>query len=81
MLIEDEFTGLKLSKQRKYQLRMERDRRCTICGDEAAPMQGRCVKHLISDRERQRKRQRYKKRYLEAPSYQFVERQQRALLP
>src|SRR5262245_2120567 len=26
------FTELKISRQRKYQLRMERDGRCTICG-------------------------------------------------
>jgi hypothetical protein len=30
--IDDEFKGLPISRQRKYQLRMQRDRRCTECG-------------------------------------------------
>src|ERR1035441_10685629 len=31
-IIKDEFTGLPVSPQRKYQLRMKRDGRCVICG-------------------------------------------------
>jgi hypothetical protein len=34
--IEDEFTDLPMSRQRKYQLRMQRDQRCTECGEPAA---------------------------------------------
>jgi hypothetical protein len=30
--IQDEFTHLRVSRQRKYQLRMQRDKRCTECG-------------------------------------------------
>ena len=47
--IEDEFTNLPISRQRKYQLRMQRDRRCTECGEPA--IQGsRCLKHLVKKR-------------------------------
>ena len=51
--IQDEFTTLPISRQRKYQLRMKRDRRCTECGQEAAKG-SRCLEHLILARERQR---------------------------
>ena len=30
--IEDEFTHLNVSRQRKYQMRMSRDQKCTECG-------------------------------------------------
>jgi len=33
--IQDEFTHLRISRQRKYQLRMQRDQRCTECGESA----------------------------------------------
>lgn len=33
--IQDEFTNLSISRQRKYQLRMARDGRCTKCGQPA----------------------------------------------
>jgi hypothetical protein len=60
--IKDEFTGLAISRQRKYQLRMQRDRRCTICGEPA--IQGvRCLKHLVQAREQQRKKRGLKRRY------------------
>jgi hypothetical protein len=60
--IIDEFTTLNVSRQRKYQLRMQRDNRCTECGEPAA--QGsRCVKHLVRARERQRNRIGCKRRY------------------
>jgi len=36
--IIDEFTALPISRQRKYQLRMQRDQRCSECGEPA--MQG-----------------------------------------
>ena len=45
--IEDEFTKLPISRQRKYQLRMQRDKRCTECGAQA--MEGsRCLEHLVN---------------------------------
>jgi len=68
--IEDEFTHLRTSRQRKYQLRMLRDKRCTECGEPA--VQGsRCLKHLIKARERQRERRGLKRRYLGTLSYRL----------
>ena len=60
--IQDEFTHLKISRQRKYQLRMNRDNRCTECG--APAVEGsRCLNHLVRARERQRKKKGCKRRY------------------
>jgi hypothetical protein len=68
--IQDEFTKLPLSRQRKYQLRMQRDKRCTECGQPAA--QGsRCLKHLVKARERQRKKRGLKRRYYNTLSYKL----------
>src|SRR3974377_215960 len=44
--IVDEFTHLPISRQRKYQLRMQRDKRCTECGEPAAEG-SRCLNHLV----------------------------------
>jgi hypothetical protein len=68
--IQDEFTALPISRQRKYQLRMQRDRRCTECG-EAAVHGSRCLKHLINARERQRRKRGLKRRYYGTLSYQL----------
>jgi hypothetical protein len=68
--IQDEFTDLPISRQRKYQLRMQRDRRCTECG-EAAAHGSRCLKHLINARERQRRKRGLKRRYYGTLSYQL----------
>jgi hypothetical protein len=68
--IQDEFTTLSISRQRKYQLRMQRDHRCSDCGEPAA--QGsRCVKHLVKARERQRKKRGLKRRYYNTLSYKL----------
>jgi hypothetical protein len=68
--IQDEFTTLSISRQRKYQLRMQRDHRCSECGEPAA--QGsRCVKHLVKARERQRKKRGLKRRYYNTLSYKL----------
>ena len=68
--INDEFTRLPVSRQRKYQLRMKRDRRCTECGQPA--VQGsRCLKHLVKARERQRKKRGLKRRYHGTLSYRL----------
>ena len=70
--IEDEFTKMRTSRQRKYQLRMLRDKRCTECGEPA--VQGsRCLKHLIKARERQRKKRGLKRRYYNTLSYRLQE--------
>lgn len=52
--IKDEFSKLNVSKQRKYQLRKARDKRCHLCGQ---PSAGKtfCLKHMVERRERQRK--------------------------
>lgn len=42
-MIKDEFTNLPISKQRKYQLRKERDRECVGCGRRAATGCLRCA--------------------------------------
>ena len=68
--IRDEFTELPISRQRKYQMRMQRDKRCTECGAPAA--QGsRCLKHLVKARERQRKKRGLKRRYYNTLSYKL----------
>jgi hypothetical protein len=68
--IQDEFTDLPISRQRKYQLRMKRERRCTECGQPA--VQGsRCLKHLVKARERQRKKRGLKSRYYGTLSYRL----------
>ena len=68
--IEDEFTELPVSRQRKYQLRMQKAHRCTECGEPA--VQGsRCLKHLVKARERQRKKRGLKRRYHGTLSYKL----------
>jgi len=68
--IEDEFTHLRISRQRKYQLRMLRDQRCTECGEPA--VQGsRCLKHLVKARERQREKRGLQRRYSNTLSYRL----------
>lgn len=76
--IADEFTDLPISRQRKYQMRMKRDGRCTECGEPA--VQGsRCLKHLVKARERQRDKRGLKRRYKGTLSYrlQLAERKSR----
>ena len=68
--IQDEFTRLRISRQRKYQLRMKRDQRCTECG-EPAVMASRCLKHLVQARERQRRNRGLKRRYYGTLSYKL----------
>ena len=70
-LIRDEFTDLPISRQRKYQLRMQRDKRCHICG---GPLEGStfyCLKHLVETREWARKRFGRKRRLYRAGSYRL----------
>ena len=68
--IDDEFTHLRISRQRKYQLRKQRDKKCTECGEPAA-MGSRCLKHLIIARERQREKRGLKRRYYNTLSYRL----------
>lgn len=68
--IRDEYSHLKISRQRKYQLRMKRDKKCTECGEPV--IEGsRCLKHMIRSRERQRKKLGLKRRYKTTLSYQL----------
>jgi hypothetical protein len=69
--IVDEFTHLPISRQRKYQLRMQRDRRCTECGEPVSEG-SRCLKHLVKARERQRKKRGLKRRYYNTLSYKLA---------
>ena len=74
--IQDEFTELPISRQRKYQLRMQRDQRCTECG--APAIQGsRCLRHLVKARERQRKKRGLKRRYYNTLSYRLQAAEQK----
>jgi len=68
--IKDEFTDLPVSRQRKYQLRKQRDNRCTECGDPTVAT-SRCLKHLVKARERQRKKRGLKGRYYGTLSYRL----------
>jgi len=68
--IQDEFTNLNVSRQRKYQLRKQRDQRCTECG-EPVVKGSRCLKHLIAARERQRKKRGLRRRYYNTLSYKL----------
>jgi hypothetical protein len=45
--IEDEFTSLKISRERKRQLRRVKAGLCVKCSDPVAPGEGLCVKHRI----------------------------------
>ena len=68
--IDDEFTDLPVSRQRKYQLRMKREKRCIICGDPAVT-KWKCLKHMVKARERQRKKLGLKRRLHNALSYRL----------
>jgi hypothetical protein len=52
-MINDEFTHLKISRQRKKQLRYIRDGGCALCGDPLFSS-ALCKKHLLQARGRQR---------------------------
>jgi len=69
--IKDEFTHLKISRQRKHQLRRIRDGLCEICGEPRVGSASRCPKCLIKSREEQRARLGRKERYRGAMSYQI----------
>jgi hypothetical protein len=68
--IVDEFTHMPISRQRKYQLRNQRDGRCSECG-EPAPNASRCLKHLTQAREEQRTKRSTRVRYTRALSYRL----------
>ncbi len=44
-MIQDEFTNLNVSRQRKYQLRHQRDQSCIICGNLELATATHCERH------------------------------------
>lgn len=54
--IVDEFTDLKVSRQRKYQLRQAAKRKCVLCGRKCYQGSVFCKSHLLAKRDYQRKR-------------------------
>ena len=68
--IKDEFAGLRISRQYRYQLRMKRQKRCIICGKPAVT-KWKCLKHMVKARERQRKKLGLKRRLHNALSYRL----------
>ena len=68
--IKDEFAGLRISRQYRYQLRMKREKRCIICG-EPAVTKWKCLRHMVMARERQRKKLGLRRRLRGALSYRL----------
>lgn len=54
-LIQDEFTALPVSRQRKWQLRRRLEGRCEVCGDVPIVSQGLCFTHRVAMAEAQRR--------------------------
>jgi hypothetical protein len=54
--IEDEFTPLKISRERKRQLRRVKAGLCVKCSDPIAPGEELCVKHRIQQAVQARKK-------------------------
>jgi hypothetical protein len=77
--IHDEFSALPVSRQRKYQLRMRRDGRCSICGDKEASG-GYCLKHMLAQREGHRRRNGSHYR-INSKSYRLQKRSRSAIEP
>ena len=69
--IQDELTDVKMSRQRKWQLRRREQCLCEACGEPAIKGCHRCVECLGKARERARKRLGCKRRYQNAESYQL----------
>jgi len=62
MKILDEFTNRNISRQRKMQLRRQRDGLCIACGSPAAGGTCHCLKHLVKIRKYFHKKQGCKRR-------------------
>ncbi len=74
--IKDEFANLKISRQRKYQLRMAKAEKCMICG-EPAVHSSKCLTHLVKTRERVRKKLGAKRRLYSTLTYRLQEEAKR----
>ncbi len=65
--IEDDLAGLRLSKQRKYQIRKMRQGRCIICADDAFEGTLLCFRHHLKKGTRRPGRNKSKhKKWLES---------------
>jgi hypothetical protein len=53
--IKDEFTDLSVSRQRRYQLRRQKEGRCIVCGQPQVAGSF-CLRHMIAKREVSRRR-------------------------
>jgi hypothetical protein len=71
--IQDDLTSLAISRQHKYQLRMERQGRCRVCGKPVAQgSRSLCLRHRIRARDRARgKRSQDQHQVLPGDSSQF----------
>lgn len=73
--ISDEITGLPISRQRRYQLRKRRDRKCIRCGQDAVNQGYFCETHRqihnVMSRELRRKRFDSRNRVHDSESYGF----------
>jgi hypothetical protein len=74
--IVDEFTSLPISRQRRYQLRKHRDRKCIRCGQQAVNQGYFCETHRqvhnVLTRELHRKRSDFKHRDYKSESWLFL---------
>jgi hypothetical protein len=77
--IKDEFTELLISRQRRYQMRKQRDKRCQMCGGPVITGSF-CLLHLTENRERVRKRLGYKLRYNNALTYRLASKEAKKLV-
>ena len=66
--IEDEFSQLPVSRQRKYQLRRQHNGRCIICGEPAVTA-AHCLFHAIKYREQRRAKLSVRRRSFGARTY------------
>lgn len=74
--IQDEFSELPVSRQRKWQLRQAKRGLCAEC-NRAVASGGFCLEHLVERRELARKKLGCSKRVLCRPSYQMEEEAKR----
>jgi hypothetical protein len=69
--IQDRFTHLQISRQRKWQLGKQAAGLCTECGKPAVSRSSLCLKHLVAVRERERKTTSRVLRYKGSLSYRL----------
>ena len=69
-MIRDEFTNI-LSRERRYQLRHQRDGLCHLCSRKKVTA-FHCLEHAINVREAQRTRNKHKRRNVGALTYRIA---------